>query len=395
MNSLTYPPRANDAASSLSRGPANSTVSVAPQANGSQNSEATPHVIRENGQFIHDEEAPGTDEYHAPSPEQSEMLHIGNDIIDEIKIMLRYGSQNQKGRHVESIPRMDFSRDLHIYIRDYIDTDVRSLIAAQDHQKVKESLDCHILNYTSMVPLVFEGQVISQRTARILLPPEIHQLLDKYLAGQQIKPHDEEIYTTKYAKECLQKFLDVARKKWLNKKITLAVLAAQVVEAGNCGEMTALAYRLARQRFSDEYLVEIVRMSVDHMYCRVGKKAWPYEEWVVIDPWPKHAYAVLGKHHFSHGRETEDVSRQKKGKRGAPPNAKQDKYPAFAQEVQQALQAFMQTWSSTQQSQPEREHLLNNCLYPTPWTTRIKYDSASRAGDSRPARGGNRRRKAV
>ncbi|RKP52501.1 hypothetical protein [Trinickia fusca] len=76
-------------------------------------------------------------------------------------------------------------------------------------------------------------------------------------------------------------------------------LAAVVAGAGNCGEMAACAYVRCRESIGPQYQVLWVSArNADHSFCLLGKLSWFQGHFIVVDPWPTQAQAVLYEDHF-------------------------------------------------------------------------------------------------
>jgi hypothetical protein len=139
-------------------------------------------------------------------------------------------------------------------------------------------------------------------------------------------------------------------------------LVAAVTKSGNCDQMAAFAYTLARKKLSPQYSAQIVQMP-GHTFCRIGKVDWQDDQYIVIDSWPKHAYAVLGNDHFSHGQMLTTI-RSKLCKGGPLGEKKADQYASFVDRAKKALNSLL--WISHPGLGETYQGQRYTPLYPTP-----------------------------
>ncbi|WP_146166266.1 hypothetical protein [Trinickia symbiotica] len=160
------------------------------------------------------------------------------------------------------------------------------------------------------------------------------------------------------------------------------MLVAATAQAANCDHMAMFAYSQARILLSSEYVVEIAQMP-GHTFCRIGKAYWTYDRCVIVDPWPKHAYAVVGKDHFSHGKSIDVVrSKYAKGTTHAP--EKDAKYASLIRSAKEALRHHLANNPSDPKNEDEYNAWGYNVLYPTPPDSafrRIHYQMKSESED--------------
>lgn len=148
----------------------------------------------------------------------------------------------------------------------------------------------------------------------------------------------------------------------LGSKPRRQALIAAAAQAGNCDQMATVAYTRARIKLGPEYLAQIVTIP-GHTFCRIGKGHWPDEKCVVVDPWPKYAYAVIGKDHFSHGQPIARWSTNP-GKGSAPAAGKSDRYAALVRHAKESWRSFRA--STIPNPEPGADYTRFNVLYPTP-----------------------------
>ncbi|TAM50344.1 MAG: hypothetical protein EPN57_21280 [Paraburkholderia sp.] len=296
--------------------------------------------------------------YAPVSAEHDRAMGIANEIISDVKRALRFGSANQAWNVSYSQHQRDevTKRVQFLYQRAslYLEEELRRYIARWEPAQRTAWVDARLAAYAQQFDDKREPQADS-----------LKQAFQRALMAA-LEPTGSEASAAEASNKDVKSAMDDLRSQVMNDKPRLRAQAALTVEAGNCDQMAALTFMFARERYPSDYVVQLIGVP-GHTFCRVGKRHWQDQYYVVIDPWPRTAYAILAGHHLGYGNKM-SLYRSKPAL-GAPlTSQKQARYARFRDSMRFAFSDYeTKTWASLNPSDwywtGDRFH---NCLYPTP-----------------------------
>lgn len=307
---------------------------------------------------IRHQDVPPLQTWDNVSAEHGKALITAKQIIADVRTQLRFRSANQEwnfarseGQRDEVTKRVQF---LYQCASFYVQDELRRYIARHEPAQRAAWVDSRLATYATQLEEKKEPQADS-------LKQEFRRALTAALG-----PAVSEASAAEASNVAVKSAMDDLRSQVMNRKPRLRALAAQAIEAGNCDQMAALTFMLARERFERDYLVQLVSVP-GHIFCRVGKRHWRDEQFIVIDPWPREAYPILAGHHLGY-RHVMTLQRSKPGLHACVSNDKQERYARFRESMRWAFAHYeANTWVHQKPSDWYwTGNSLHNCLYPTP-----------------------------
>jgi hypothetical protein len=292
------------------------------------------------------------------SAEHIGAMKIAKEIISDVRKELSFGSANQAWNFAGSDVRRDEATQrvlflyqyASLYLRDELQRYIGQWQPARRAAWVDASLAAHAKQLED-----------KNEPAADSLKQEFRRALTAALdaagneAGGAHAPN-----------EAVKSAMDDLRSEVMREKPRLRAVAAQAVKAGNCDQMADLTFMRAREKFKPDYLVQLIGVP-GHTFCRVGKRHWQDQDFIVIDPWPLTPYPILAGHHLGY-RHMMTLWRSKPGLGVPISDEKQARYGAFRDSIRRAFTDYAtNTWARLNPSEWYwRDDYFHNCLYPTP-----------------------------
>lgn len=307
---------------------------------------------------IRHQDVPPINTWDNVSAEHDRAIKTAAEIITYVQTRLRFGSANQAWNFARSEGLRDevTKRVLFLYQRAsfYLQDELRRYIARWEPAQRAAWIDARLATYAKQLEDRKEPLADS-------LKREFQRALTAALG-----PAANEASAAQASNEAVKSAMDDLRSEVMNSKPRLRALASLTIEAGNCDQMAAITFMLARERFPRDYLVQLIGVP-GHVFCRVGKRHWRDDQFIVIDPWPRKAYPILAGHHLGYRHFM--TLRRSKPALGAPiSNDKQARYARFRESMRLAFADYETTmWAHQKPSDWYwTDDYLHHCLYPTP-----------------------------